>query len=187
MWELDHKEGWAPKNWCFWTVVLEKTLESSLDNREIQPVNPKGNQSWIFIGRTYAETPILWPLNVKNWLTGKNPDAGKDWRQEEKGKTEDEMVGWHHQLDGHEFSKLWGLVMDKEALHGVVLGVTMSWTQLSNWTELTERVRKTWVLTEWRCINSEVSQTHVYWNLCQCIIKQEDSRESLSREIKPQR
>ena len=105
MWELDYKESWVQKNWCFWTVVLEKTLESPLDCKEIQPVHPKGNQSWLFIGRTdaEAETQILWPLDVKNWLIGKDPDVGKDWRQEEKGMTEDEMIGWHHQLDGHEF------------------------------------------------------------------------------------
>ena len=105
MWELDCEESWAPKNWRFWTVVLEKTLETPLDCKEIQPVNPKGNQSWIFIGRTdtEAETPILWPPDVKNWLIGKDPDAGKDWRQEEKGTTEDEIVGWHHQLNGREF------------------------------------------------------------------------------------
>ena len=103
--ELDYKESWAPKNWCFWTVVLEKTLESPLDGKEIQPVHPKGNQSWVFIGRTdaEAETPILWPPNAKSWLICKDPDAGKDWRHEEKGMTEDEMVGWHHQLNGHEF------------------------------------------------------------------------------------
>ena len=102
MWELDYKESWVLKNWCFWTVVLEKTLESPLDCKEIQPVIRKGNQSWIFIGRTDAklETPILWPHDVKNWLIGKDPDAKKDWRQE-KGMTEDEMVGWHHQLNGH--------------------------------------------------------------------------------------
>ena len=93
MWEVDHKENWVPKNWCFWTVVLEKTLESPLDYKEIKPVNPKGNQSWIFTGMTDAEAPILWPHEVKNWLLGKNPDAGKDLRQEEKGTTEDEMVG----------------------------------------------------------------------------------------------
>ena len=103
MWELNHKESWALKNCCFWTVVLEKTLESSLDCKEIQPVHLKGNQSWIFIGRTdaQAETPILGPPDGKNWLTGKDPDAGKDWRQEEKGITEDKMVGWDHQLNGH--------------------------------------------------------------------------------------
>ena len=105
MWELDYKESWALKNWCFWTVVLVKTLESPLDCKEIQPVISKGNQSWIFIGRTDAkpETPILWPPDVQNWLIGKDPDAGKDWGQEEKGMTEDEKVGWHHQRDGHEF------------------------------------------------------------------------------------
>ena len=100
------KKAEHPKNWCFWTVVLEKTLESPLDFKEIQPVHSKGNQSWIFIGRKLqfeAETPILWPPDVKNWLIGKDPDAGKDWRQEEKGMTEDEMVGWHHRLNGHKF------------------------------------------------------------------------------------
>ena len=104
MWELDCKESWAPKNWCFSTVVLEKTLESPLDSKEIQPVNPKGNQSWIFTGRTDAEakTPIFWPSDVKNWLIWKDPDAGKDWRRE-KGMTEDEMVEWHHWLNGHGF------------------------------------------------------------------------------------
>ena len=103
MWELDYKESWAPKNWCFWTVVLETTLESPLDCKEIQPVHPKGTQSWIFIGKTEAETPILWPPDGKNWHIDKDPDAGKDWRREEKGMTEDEMVGWHHWLKGHEF------------------------------------------------------------------------------------
>ena len=105
MWELDYKESWVPKIWYFWTAVLKKTLESSLDCKEIQPVHPKGNQSWIFIGRTdtEAETPILWPPNAKNWLIWRDPDAGKDWRQEKKGITEDGMVGWHHRLNGHEF------------------------------------------------------------------------------------
>ena len=105
MGELDCEEGWAPKNWHFWTVVLEKTLESPLDCKEIQPVHPKGDQSWVFIGRTdvEAEAPILWPPDAKSWLIGKDPDVGKDWGQEEKGTTEDEMVGWHHQLNGHEF------------------------------------------------------------------------------------
>ena len=104
MWELNHKETWATKNWWFWTVVWEKTLESPLDCKEINPVNSKGNQSWIFTGRTdaEAETPILWQPDAKNWLIGKYPDAGKDWRQEEKGMTEDETVGWHHRLNGHE-------------------------------------------------------------------------------------
>ena len=107
MWELDSKESWAPKNWCFWTVVLEKTLESPLDSKEIKPVNPKGNQSRIFIGRTdaEAETLVLWPHDAKNWLIWKDPDAGRDWGQEEKGTTEDEMAGWHHQFNGHEFEQ----------------------------------------------------------------------------------
>ena len=105
MWELDYKESWAPRNWWFWTVVLQKTLESPLDCKEIQLVYPKGNQSWMFIGRTDAETktPILWPPDGKSWLIWKDPDAGEDWRQEEKGTTEVEMVGWYHWLNGHEF------------------------------------------------------------------------------------
>ena len=109
MWTCDSL--WAPKNWCFWPVVLEKTLESPLNCKKIKPVNPKGDQSWIFIGRTdaEAETPILWLPDAKNWLIGKDPDAGKDWRQEEKGMTEDEMVEWHHQLDGHEFEQALGV------------------------------------------------------------------------------
>ena len=102
MWELDYKESWALKNWCFWTVVSKKTLESPLDCKEIKLAHPKGNRSWIFNGRTDTETPILWLPDVKNWLIGKDPDAGKDWRQE-KGTTEDEMVGWHHWLNGHEW------------------------------------------------------------------------------------
>ena len=107
MWELDYKEIWALKNWCFWTAVLEKTLESPLDHQKIQRVQPKGNQSWIFIWRADAEAdaPILWPADAKNWLIWKDPDAGKDLKQEEKGTTEDEMVGWHHQLNGHEFEQ----------------------------------------------------------------------------------
>ena len=104
MWVLDNKKGWVLKNWCLWTVVLEKTPESPLDCKEIQPVHPKGDQSWVFIGRTDAkdETPILWPPHVKSWLIGKDSDAGRDWGQEEKGTAEDEMAGWHHWLDGHE-------------------------------------------------------------------------------------
>ena len=105
MWELDYKKCWALKNWRFWTVVLEKTLESPLGCKEIQPVQPKGDQSWIFIGRTdvEAETPILWPPDAKSWLIWKDPHSGKDWGQEEKGMTEDETVGWHHWHNGHEF------------------------------------------------------------------------------------
>ena len=108
LWELGHKESWLPKNWCFWTVVLEKTLVSPLDCKEIQPVNHRGNQSWIFIERTdaEAEASIFSPSDVKNWLIWKDPDAEKDWRQEGKGMTEDEMVGWHHQFNGHELRKL---------------------------------------------------------------------------------
>ena len=110
IWELAHEENWAPENWCFWTMVLEKTLESPLDSKEIKPVPLKGNQSWIFIGRTEAEAeaPILWPPDMKNRLIGKDPDAGKDWRQEEKGMTEDKMVGWHCWLNGHEFEQILG-------------------------------------------------------------------------------
>ena len=107
MWKLGHKEGWVLKKWCFWTVVLEKTLESPLDCKEIKPVNPKENQSWVFFERTdaEAEAPILWPPVVKSQLIRKDPETGKDWRQEEKGMAEDEMVEWHHRLDGHEFEQ----------------------------------------------------------------------------------
>ena len=110
MWELDHKEGWGSKNWCFWTVGLEKTLESPLDSKVIKPVNPKGNLPWIFIRRIGAETecPILWPSDLRSWRIGKDPDAGKDWGQEKRRVTEDEMVGWHHWLCGHEFEQTLG-------------------------------------------------------------------------------
>ena len=116
-WELDYKESWVLKNWFFWTVVLEKTLESPLDWKEIQPVHPKGNQFWIFIGRTDAkpEVPILWPPDARNWHIWKDCDAGKDWRQEEERKTEDEMVGWHHWLNGHESEHLQEMVKDRES------------------------------------------------------------------------
>ena len=138
MWELDYKESWVPKNWCFRTVVLEKTLESPLDCKEIQPVHPKGDQSWVFIGRTDAEakTLIFWPPNVKIWLIWKDLDAGKDWRQEEKGTTEDEMVGWHRWLDGQSMRNLWELMMDREAWRAAVHGVGKSQTQVSDWTKL---------------------------------------------------
>ena len=139
MWELDCKESWAQKNWCFSTVVLEKTLESPLHCKEIQLVHPKGDQSWIFIGRTdaEAETPILWPPDVENRLIWKDTDAGKDWRLEEKGTTEDETVGWHHRLNGHDVSKLQEIVKDREACHASVYRDTKSQTQLSDWTTTT--------------------------------------------------
>ena len=140
MWELDYEESWAPKNWCFWTVVLEKTLESPLDCKEIQPVPSKGDQSWVFFGRNdaKAETPVLWPPHEKRWLIGKDCDAGRDWGQEEKGTTEDEMVGWHHRLDGHEFEWTQELVMDREAWQAAIHGVANSRTRLSNWTDLSK-------------------------------------------------
>ena len=138
MWDLDYKESWVPKNWCFWTVVLETTFASPLDCTKIKPVHPRGNQSWIFIGRTDAEAekPVIWPPDVKNWLTGEDPDAGKDWRQEEKGVTEDEMVVWHHWLDGHEFEQAVGVGDGpREARGAAVHGVAKSRTWLTNWNE----------------------------------------------------
>ena len=134
MWELDHKEGWAPKNRCFQTVVLEMTLENPLDSREIQAVSPKGNQSWIFAGRTEAETPILWPPDAKSQFIGKDPDAGKDWRQEKKGTAEDEMVGWHHRLNGHEFEQAPGDGEGRGNLARCSPWVTKSRTWLRDWT-----------------------------------------------------
>ena len=138
MWELDYNESWAPKNWCFWTVVLEKTLENPLNCKELQPVHPKGNQSWIFMGRTdaEAETPILWPPDVKSWLIVKDPDSGKDWSRRRRGW---QRVRW---LDGitdsmdMSLSKLQELVKDREDMHAAIHGLTKSRTRLSNWTEL---------------------------------------------------
>ena len=140
MWKLDCEESWVLKNWCFWTVVSEKTLESPLDCKEIQSVHPKGNQSWVFIGRTdvEAETPVLWPPDAKSWLIGKDPDAGKD-KGQEKATTEDEMVGWHHRLNGHRFGWTLGVGDGQGAL-----ACYSSWgrkesdtTKRLNWTELT--------------------------------------------------
>ena len=154
MWELDHKKRWALKNWCFWTVVLVNTLESPWDSKEIKPVHPKGNQSWIFIGRTDAEAEalILWPPDAKNWLIGKDPDAGKDWRQEEKGMTEDEMVGWHHQLDGHEFEQAPG-VGDGQGGLACCSAWGHSQTWLNDWTELKHKT------TQWQPLILDVG-----WN-----------------------
>ena len=138
MWELDCEESWAPKTLCFWTVVLEKTLESPLNCKEIQPVHSKGDQSWVFIGRTdaKAETPVLWPPHAKSWLIGKDPDAGRDLGQEERGMTEDEMAGWHHRLNGHEFEWTPGVGDGQGGLACCDSWVAKSQTWLSDWTEL---------------------------------------------------
>ena len=146
MWELDCEESWAPKNWCFWTVVLEKTLEGPLDCKEIQPVHSEGDQPWVFFGRTdaEAETPVLWPPDAKSWFIGKDSDAGRDWGQEEKGTTKDEMAGWHHRLDGREFEWTPG---DGDGQGG--LACWDSWgrkesntTERLNWTELNMACRR---------------------------------------------
>ena len=150
MWELDYKEKWAPKNWCFWTVVLEKTSERPLASKEIQLVHPKGIQSWIFIGRTdvEAEIPVLWPPDWKSWLIRKDPDAGKDWRWEEKGTTEDEIVGWHHQLNGLEFEWTSGVGDGQGGL-----ACCSPWgckeldkTERLNWTEIIQKCFLLWYM-----------------------------------------
>ena len=137
MWELGHKESWPLKNWHFWFVVLEKTLESPLDSKEIKPVYPKGNQSWIFIGRTDDEAPILWPPDVKSRLIEKDPDTGKDWVQEDKGVTDDRMVGWHHWLKGHEFEQSSGDDEGQGSLACCSSWGPKSWTWFNDWTTTT--------------------------------------------------
>ena len=149
MWELDCEESWAPKNWCFWTVVLEKTLESPLDCKEIKPVNPKGNQSWIFIGKTNAEASILWPSDVKNWLTGKDLDSGKGWRQKENAMTEDEMVGWHYRLNGHEFEQDSGVGDGQGSL-----GYCSPWSHKES--DMTERLN--WTELNWTYARSQIAR-----------------------------
>ena len=150
-WELDCEEGWAPKNWCFWTVVLEKTLESLLDCKDIQPVHSEGNQPWDFFGRNdaKAETPVLWPAHAKSWLIGKDSDAGRGWGQEEKGTTEDEMAGWHHQLDGREFEWTPG---DGDGQGG--LACCDSWGHKES--DTTERM--IWTELNWRMLS-------IAWNI----------------------
>ena len=180
MWQLDCEEGWALKNWCFWTVVLEKTLESPLDCKEIQPVHSEGDQSWVFIGRTNseAETPILWPAHAKSWLIGKDPDAGRDWGQEEKGTTEDKMTWWYHRLDGHEFEWTPGVGDGQGGLPSVIHGVTKSWTWLSYWTELDRkegRMPKNWCL--WNVVLGKLMK--VPWTV-------RGSNQSILKEINPE-
>ena len=143
MWELDYKKSWAPKNWCFWTVVLEKTIESPLDCKKIQPVHPKGDQSWVFIGRTdvEAETAVLWPPDAKSWLIWKDPDSGKDWGQEEKGRTEDEMIAWHHWFSGYNFGWALGFGDGQGSLACCSSwGRKVSTTERLSWTELGPRI-----------------------------------------------
>ena len=162
--ELDYKESWASKNWCFWTVVLEKTLESPLGCKEIQPAHPKGDQSWVFIGRmdVEAETPIFWPPDVQSWLIGKDPEAGKDWGQEKKGTTEDGMAGWHHWLNGHGFGWTLGVGDGQGGL--VCCG---SWGRKES--DMTERLNWTQVPLWWGCLEYVYNSIHMFlesvWNL----------------------
>ena len=158
MWVLDHKEGWVLNNWYSWSVVLEKTLESPLACKEIQAVSPKGNQPWIFIGRTdaEAEAPVLWPPDVKSWLLGKDPDAGKDWGQVEKETTEDEMVGWHHWFNRHEFEQILSGSRDRGGWCASAHGVEK--TRLSDWTTVTLIKHKKKILDVWQHGDSLVLQ-----------------------------
>ena len=169
MWELGYNESSGLKNWCFWTLVLEKTLESLLGCKEINPNHPKGDQYWVFIGSTdaEAETPILWPPDAKNWLIGKDPDAGKDWRQEEKGTTEDEMVGWHHWLNGHEFEQGLGVGDGQGRLAccspwsrrvGHNWGTKLNWRYQSN-----NSMNKSKFLCLWVKIRSTFPETRLFW------------------------
>ena len=163
MWELDCEESWAPKNWCFWTVALEKALKSPLDCKEIQPVYPKGDQSWVFFGRTdaKAETPVLWPPHAKGWLIGKDPDAGRDWGQEEKGTTEDEMAGWHHRLDGHEFEWTPGV---GDGQGGLVCCDSWGRKEL----DMTEQLNWTELIVNLQCFDS-FKGTAKWLGLCICV------------------
>ena len=168
MWELDYKESWVPKNWCFWTVVLKKALENPLDFKEIKPVNPNGNQSWIFIGRTDAEILILWPPDGKNKLIWKDHDAGKDWRQEEKGTTEDEMVGWHHRLNGDECEKTPGVDDGQGGL-----AFCSAWgckeldmTEWLNWTECSTRMQSQKRQNDLHSFPRQTIQYHSNPSLC---------------------
>ena len=172
MWELDYKEGWALKNWCVWTAMLEKTLKSPLDCKEIQPVHRKGDQSWVFILRTdiEAETLILWPPDAKSWLICKDPDTGKDWGQEEKGMTEDEMVGWHHQLSGHGFGWTLGVADGQEGL-----ACCNSWgckeldtTEQLNWAD----VSIIWLHIDWSC-RSDLHIAPISQNLSLFVLHQD--------------
>ena len=170
MWELDYKESWVPKNWCFWIMQLEKTLESPLDCKEIQPIHPKRDQSWVFIGMTdvEAETPILWPPDVKSWLVGKDPDAGKDWGQEEKGTTEDEIVGWHQQLNGHGFGWTPGV---GDGQGGLVC--CCSWackesdtTERLNWTDILIELFYIPYIVSWLSIEWKKLYKYIFlWNI----------------------